>query len=186
MRKISVIICSYNQGTSIKNIIPMVSEYFFDEIIVVNNGSTDRTYSILNELNAFYDFKVIELNENMGKGHAMAIGIENTDAEILIFIDTDLFNLQERHLVQLIKPLYNEEADIVFGQAEETIMDYKMTPFKSFDFERAFFKKDILPILNDLKLSKFKVDTLLDFYCLYYKKRVKYVMLEGLKQVPKT
>ena len=64
------------------------------------------------------------------------------------------------------------------GQATETLIDYKMNPFKSFTGQRALLKNDILPILEDIKSSKFGVETLINLYYQPHEKRVKYVMLE--------
>jgi len=181
MKKTSAIICAYNNESTIKDIVSIVCDSFFADVIVVNDDSTDKTDFILKQMNDFYNFNYIVLPENKGKGFVMATGIENTDAEIIVFIDGDLSNLQDCHLVQLIMPLQYKEADMVLGQAAETLIDYKLNPCKSLTAEMSFFKKDILPILGDFKSSKLRVETILNFHYQYYQKRVKYVMLEGLK-----
>ena len=181
MKKTSAIICAYNNESTIKDIVSTVCDSFFAEVIVINDGSTDKTDFILKQINNFYNFKYIVLAENKAKGFAIATGIENTSAEIIIFIDANLSNLQDRHLAQLIMPLQYKEADMVLGQTSETLIDYKMSPCKSLIAEMSFFKKDILPILEDFKCSKLRVETLLNFHYQYHQKRVKYVMLEGLK-----
>jgi glycosyltransferase involved in cell wall biosynthesis len=180
MVKIAAIICAYNEANTIQNVVTTVCDYFFDEVIVVNDGSTDNTDSILKEINDFYNFKYLVLPENKGKGCAMATGIENSDCEILVFIDADLSNLQEEHFAQLIIPLFKKKADMVLGQASETLINYKNNPFKSFTGERALLKKDILPLLEEIRSSKFGVETLINLYYQAYEKKVKYVMLGGL------
>jgi len=179
MKKTTAIICAYNNESTIKYIVSAVYDSFFADVIVVNDGSTDKTNLILKQISDFFNFEYIILPENRGKGYAMAIGIENTNAEIIVFIDADLSNLQDRHLAQLIMPLQYKEADMVYGQVAETLIDYKMNPCKSLTAEMSFFKKDILPILGNFKSSKLKVETLLNYQ--YHQKRVKYVMLDGLK-----
>jgi len=185
MIKISAIICAYNEANTIKEVVSTVSDYFFDEVIVVNDGSKDNTDFVINELKEICNIKYIALPENKGKGYAMAIGIENADSDIIVFIDADLSNLKEEHFAQLITPVFINEADMVLGQATETLINYKMNPFKSFTGERALFKNDILPILEDMKSSKFGVETLINLYYQAQEKRVKYVMLAGLKHPTK-
>jgi hypothetical protein len=115
----------------------------------------------------------------------MATGIENSTGEIIAFIDADLSNLKEEHFEQLFTPVFSNEADMVLGQATETLINYKINPFKSFTGQRALFKKDILPILKDVKTSKFGVETLINLYYQSHEKRVKYVMLVNLKHPTK-
>ena len=132
MKTISAIICAYNEAGTIKDVVSMVSDYFFDEVIVVNDGSTDKTDLILNEISDLHNFKHLTLPENKGKGFAMAEGIESSESEIIVFIDADLSNLQEEHFSQLVTPVINNEADMVLGQATETLINYSLNPFKSF------------------------------------------------------
>jgi len=184
-KKTTAIICVYNEEKTIKDVVSKVCNYFFDEVIVVNDGSTDKTDNVLNELSNNHEFKYIKLEENKGKGFAMATGIENAIGEIIVFVDADLSNLQEDHLFELAIPLAHKEADMILGQATETLIDYSINPFKSFTGERSVFKKDILPIVDKMKHSRFGVETLINLYYQSEGKKVKYVMLSGLKHPTK-
>ena len=185
MKKITAIICVYNEEKTIKDVVSTVCDYFFDEVIVVNDGSTDKTDGILNELCKIYEFKYIKFEENKGKGFAMATGIENARGEIIVFVDADLSYLKEDHLFELAIPLVHKKADMILGQATETLIDYSVNPFKSFTGERSVFKKDILPIVDKMKHSRFGVETLINLYYQSEGKKVKYVMLSGLKHPTK-
>ena len=185
MKTMSAIICAYNEAGTIKDIVSMVSDYFFDEVVVINDGSRDETGSILQEINDLHNIKLVTLPENKGKGFAMATGIEETAGEIIVFIDADLSNLHEDHFAQLITPVINNEADMVLGQATETLINYNLNPFKSFTGERALRRGDILPLVDKMKDSRFGVETLINLYYQSEGKAVKYVMLNKLKHPTK-
>lgn len=185
MKKISAIICAYNEADTIKDVVTTVSDYFFDEVIVVNDGSTDNTDSIIKEINDLWYFKYIVLPNNKGKGFAMATGIENASSEIIVFIDADLLNLQEDHLDQLITPVLYKKAEMVLGQPTETLINYSVNPFKSFTGQRALLKKDVLPLVDKMKNSRFGVETLINLYYQSEGKTVKHVILQGLKHPSK-
>jgi glycosyltransferase involved in cell wall biosynthesis len=186
MKEISVIICAYNEEKTIKRILYTIAESgIFNEIIVVNDGSTDKTPEIILDCKKEVNMLDIHLDANKGKGYAMAVGIENTTTEIVVFCDADLSGLKKEHLLQLTRPIVSNEADMILGQASETLINYKINPFKSFTGERALLKKDILPILEDISTSKFGVETLINLYFQSLGKKVKYVMLEGLKHPTK-
>ncbi len=184
--KVSVIICAYNEEKTIKDVIMSVSEtQIVDEIIVVNDGSKDETQKIIESLEKEIEIRDIQFIENKGKGFAMAVGVENATNEIIVFIDADLSNLQEEHFTQLITPVLNSEADMVLGQATETLINYSINPFKSFSGERALLRKDIIPIIDKMKTSRFGVETLINLYYQSLGKTVKYVMLKNLEHPTK-
>lgn len=185
MKKISAIICAYNEASTIKDVVTKVSDYFFDEVIVINDGSTDKSDEILKEISKFYDFRYIVLPENKGKGFAMVTGIENTSSEIVVFIDADLSNLNDLHFFQLINPLIKKEADMVLGQASETLIKYNANPFKSLTGQRALLRKDILIIIDKMKQSRFGVETLINLHYKSEGKTVKHVRLQDLKHPTK-
>ncbi|MBD2188944.1 dolichyl-phosphate beta-glucosyltransferase [Pseudanabaena mucicola] len=63
------------------------------EIIIVNDGSTDQTSSIVRAyINNFPDFdlKLIELSQNQGKGYAVKMGVEAARGKYIAFMDADL------------------------------------------------------------------------------------------------
>ena len=186
MKITSVIICVYNEEKTIRDVVLSVSgSLIVGEIIVVNDGSTDGTKKIIDELKRDFGILTIHLEKNKGKGYAMAVGIENATNEIIVFIDADLSNLQKEHFAQLVSPVLNKEADMVLGQATETLIDYSVNPFKSFTGQRALIKNDVLPLVDKMKDSRFGVETLINLYYQSEGKTIKYVMLQGLKHPTK-
>jgi len=186
MKKVSAIICAYNEEKTIKEVILSISKaVIVSEIVIVNDGSTDSTKEIIEALKEEIEITAIHLDENKGKGYAMAIAVENAVFDIMVFIDADQRTIPSGYITQLVSPLLNNECDMVLGQATETLINYKINPFKSFTGERSLLKKDILPILDEMKTSKFGVETLINLYYQAHERRVKYVMLQWLKHPTK-
>ena len=91
--KLSVIIPAYNEEKTIIETLKRIQitkknkiEY---EIIVINDGSKDNTSNLLKSNNELYD-KLIEYENNSGKGFAVKKGIEASTGEYVIFQDADL------------------------------------------------------------------------------------------------
>ena len=181
----TAIICAYNEDNTIEDVVTRVSNYSIDEVIVVNDGSTDKTDSILKKIKKYYNFNYIILPKNKGKGFAMAKGIEKAKGDVIMFIDADLSNIQDKHFTELLTPILNNKADMVLGQPTETLIDTSINPFKSFTGQRALKKTDIQPIIEKMKKSRFGVETLINLYYQSENKNTKYVMLEGLKHPTK-
>jgi glycosyltransferase involved in cell wall biosynthesis len=186
MNTLTAIICAYNEEDNIKNILRSVSEIsIINEVIVVNDGSQDQTGEIIKSLKLIMDFKDIHYPKNMGKGCALAKGIESSKSEYLVFIDADLSNLNSNHIYQLVNPVINNEVDMVLGQATDTRINHNINPFKYFSGQRALRKKDILHILDRIKPSRFGVETIINLHYQATHKSIKYVNLKELKHPTK-
>lgn len=93
MRKLSVIICCFNEQATIRDIIERTGAVdlgpnWSREIIVVDNFSTDSTRDILRELKQ-PDVRVILHDRNMGKGMSIRTGIAGMTGDYMIIQDAD-------------------------------------------------------------------------------------------------
>ncbi len=84
------------------------------EIIFVDDGSTDRTFSIMKSINnQDHDFKVIKFRRNFGQSAAMAAGFDQAKGKIVISMDGDLQN-DPKDIPALVEKIH-EGYDIVAG-----------------------------------------------------------------------
>lgn len=128
---IKVIIPAYNEEESIGKVIREIPD-IVDEIIVVNNNSTDHTDIIAKKAGATV------LNEpRKGYGYACLKGMDylanqEIKPEIVVFLDGDFSDYPEE-LVNIVKPIIEEDIDFVIGARVKYLReDHSMTPQQIF------------------------------------------------------
>lgn len=115
--KVAAVVPAYNEEQGLRAVLDVLAACpDLDDIIVVSDGSTDRTYEIAA---ACPHVKAIKLETNIGKGGAMEAGARATDADLLAFIDADLVGLQPRHVEALVEPVASGDADVAIGVFRE-------------------------------------------------------------------
>mgnify|MGYP001176390176 FL=1 len=93
----------------------LVNEDFASEIILVNDGSNDKSYEIASSLQNKHKFiKLIESKENKGKGHALKLGINVASKKFIGVLDADL-EYSPNDLKNLFKEIDINNLDIVCG-----------------------------------------------------------------------
>lgn len=110
LEMLSVIIPVLNEE---KNIASAIKKIDADEIVVVDDGSSDRTERIVKELaEKNRRIKLVRHSVNLGKGAAMRSGAKSAKGDVIVFIDADdQFNAVE--IPKLVKAL--EKGDMAIG-----------------------------------------------------------------------
>ena len=112
---VSVIIPAYNEEQTIRQVLETVQALPLEkQIIVVNDGSTDDTYTILEKLRSDNDLTIVHCKENRGKGHAIRSGIPSVKGKIVVIQDADM-ELSPNDILQLVEPLKNKKVEVVYG-----------------------------------------------------------------------
>ncbi len=109
---LSIVIPVYNEEKSIKNTLNLIPYDDGIEIIVVDDGSTDKSVQEAMESNK--SIKLIKLDENQGYGNAILTGIKNASGDIIITMDSDGQH-NPNEIFRLIEPILNDKADICVG-----------------------------------------------------------------------
>ncbi|HNQ68996.1 MAG TPA: glycosyltransferase [Bacteroidales bacterium] len=182
MTNLSAIIYAHNNERTIRSIVIRAVDYYFDEVIVINSGSTDKTELAIKRLCNHYDFKYFLISENEGIGHALATGVERSFGETILFIDASYTKISDHHFEKMIIPVRNKEVDMIIGQPKASLIDYSRNPNKSFAVMRCFQKYNILPIIDRIKKQKGGTELFINLYYQMEGKKVKCIMLEGIKQ----
>lgn len=113
--KVVAVIPVFNEENFIENTINNIKKIdLIDEVIVVDDGSTDKTREIVSKL----DVTFIGLDKNKGKGYAIRKAIEKSNFDFLVLIDGDL-GRSSNEAVKLIVPAINNEADVIIARFQK-------------------------------------------------------------------
>jgi len=122
--KLSAVIPVYNEATTIAQVVEQVLAVALDhtlggiekEIIIVNDGSTDETGSVLNALAARWphQLKIVHHEENQGKGAAIRTALEHVTGDLVITQDADL-EYDPQDYPALLAPFRDPSVQVVYG-----------------------------------------------------------------------
>jgi glycosyltransferase involved in cell wall biosynthesis len=113
--KLTTIIPVFNEANTIREIVSRVEKTgLVEEILIIDDGSTDGTRQALEELDGQGHVRVILHEHNLGKGAAVRTGIQCANSEIILIQDADL-EYDPRDYPALLRPIEEGIADVVFG-----------------------------------------------------------------------
>jgi glycosyltransferase involved in cell wall biosynthesis len=117
MKKLSIIIPCYNEEKTIEELLNKVidvelPENWKKEIIVVDDGSKDKTREILKKYKD--KAKIVFKNKNEGKGSAIKEGFKYVTGDYILIQDADL-EYDPNDYKKLLEPIDKNEAQIVIG-----------------------------------------------------------------------
>lgn len=142
-KKVSVIIPAYNEEETVAKVVGVVKKAaYVDEIIVVNDGSSDQTESEAIKAGA----KVINHETNKGKGEALKTGYKQSECDIIAFIDADIRNLTSAKVESMIKPILEGKTDITktkFSRASGRVTELTAKPLLNFFFPEISFEQPL-------------------------------------------
>jgi glycosyltransferase involved in cell wall biosynthesis len=125
--KLSIIIPAFNEQNTICEVLKRLEKVKIPckyEVIIVDDGSTDKTHKVLSEFPiSNFQFQIIKHRKNMGKGAAIITGIKHASGDYILIQDADLeYNPAEIPL--LLAPIIHNLALRVKGKAEREIAVY--------------------------------------------------------------
>lgn len=111
--KLSIIIPVYNEEKTIENLLQKVSNVRLPgkikkEIIIVDDGSTDKTRKILSK------FQSLRHDRNQGKGAAIRTGLKRVTGDYVVIQDADL-EYDPKDFSKLLQPILEKNAKVVYG-----------------------------------------------------------------------
>ena len=159
---LSIVIPVFNEINFLYKLFEQIKKFFNDEnieLIVVDDGSTDGSSNLLEELKAKknykYSFKLIRLDINSGKGKAIQTGIKNANGEYVLLQDADLeLDCKDaKEMFDMI--LSNEDIKCIFGSR------YISGKLK----KNNYFFNNLVGKINSLIFNLFFSQSLSDVHC---------------------
>lgn len=117
---ITVVVPAKNEATTIGAVIDAANHYegFVDQVIVVNDHSSDDTHAVA----AHHGAQVIDLTGATGKGEALRAGLERAQGEFVVFLDADVLNTGVDYVARMVQPLLERpEVHLVKGYYERPL-----------------------------------------------------------------
>ena len=108
----------YNEEANLQSLVEKVDEIFKGlnlnyELILVNDGSRDKTLAVAYQLLKQYPIKIVQLSRNYGKEIALSAGIDHAEGDLAILIDADLQHPPE--LITEFVQKWKDGYDMVYG-----------------------------------------------------------------------
>jgi glycosyltransferase involved in cell wall biosynthesis len=114
--KLSVIVPVYNEEKTIHSMLQRLLKIVaVKEVVVINDGSTDRTRIVINQFAKKHSRKIkVFHKKNGGKGSAVHLGLKKVSGDYVLIQDADL-EYDPRDIKDLIKPVIEKKAVVVYG-----------------------------------------------------------------------
>ncbi len=159
--RISCIICAFNEAPRIAAVLAVASVHpFLDEVIVVDDGSTDNTAEIVKR---FTSVKLISHPVNRGKSSAMATGIATAQNGILMLLDADLNGLSVENITSLATPVLSGEVDVSISLRKNSLLIFRTIGLDFISGERVIRKELLSEVLEELHgLPRFGIEVFMN------------------------
>ena len=181
--KISCIVPAYNEGERIGGVLRILEKSpFIDEIIVVDDASTDNTSEVARR---FKRVRLIRHKKNKRKTAAVIGAVKIAKYPLIMLIDADLIGLSLKDIENLAEPVVLGEADMSVSLRGNSLRIFKMWGLDFVSGERVF-KKTLFGNLNDFKkLPGFGLESFLNSKVIKKGLRVKVVLWPGVSHARK-
>lgn len=172
----SIVIYTNNNEDTVFKVVAACCKYNPEsEVIVIDDGSYDKTESLLKTLSIHFSFLYIKLKRYYGIGSAIMEGVECASGDIILLLDAGWKNLRKENFENAFVPMYNMNCDMVVTFPTNIFINYNRNPFISCLTMRTMLKTDLLLLKADLQEMKYNLSMFIDLYFLLKGKIVKFI-----------
>lgn len=181
---ISCVICAYNEADRIGRVLRAVQGHpLIDEIIVINDGSTDQTEA---RAKAFAGVTVVSIHPNGGKTQALTCGIAMAKSEYLMLLDADLVGVSAESIERLARPVLDGEADTTISMRGDTLPLYRTLGIDFISGERVLPRAMFAEAMEDMsRLPRWGGEVFINELIIQQRLRVAVVDWREVEHTPK-
>ena len=150
--KLSIIIPVFNEKLTILEILKRVEglKDILKQIIIIDDGSTDGTFQLINKFNFISEYKIIRHRSNSGKGSCIKSAQQYVSGDIVIIQDADLEYDPNDYKIILDK-IIKSKKKVVYGSR---VLNKKRYNQKNFTSNFRVFANHILTILTNILFNQ--------------------------------
>lgn len=175
---VSAIIPAFNEAVTVGAVAQAAQVAdFFNEVIVVDDGSRDGTAAAARAAGA----RVVTLPRNQGKGAALAAGVAATGSPIVCFLDADLLGLRANHLERLLAPVVDGRAAMVVGMWDRGRLTNRLARLLPRVSGQRCLRRELFEAVPSRYRQCYRVETALNWACRVNRRRSVTVDLPGLR-----
>lgn len=179
-KTVTAIVPCYNEADRIEAVLRTLTKVkLFNEIIVVDDGSTDHTFEKVKKFPVQY----LRNPSNLGKASAMEKGVKASTGDVLFFCDADLKGLEPEIIEEIVRPVLEEKTDMFIGMRANKMQH--VTRFSALLSGERALKRELWEKLPEYYKQKFRIEVGLNQYAEHYGRGYQYKKFENYFQTLK-
>ncbi len=183
-KKITCIVPAYNEQKRIGAVLEiLVQSPYIQELIVVDDGSTDRTAEIVKE---FASITLIENPKNLRKTQSILKAVKVASHDLIMLIDADLINLHLSNIEALAEPLIHDQAAMTISLRKNSFTIFKLLGIDFVSGERVFPKSYLNDSPELRRLSGFGLESYLNKQAINRTDTIKIIRMNNVSHTRKS
>jgi hypothetical protein len=179
---VSAIIPAFNEAKTLHLVLVVLADCdCFDEVIVVDDGSTDSTALVVA---SFPTVKYVHIPLNRGKGEALDEGTRVASGQILCFVDADVSGLTCAHICALVAEVQSARAAMAVGRRATAPYRLLGRYLPNLSGERALLRSVWQALPAEYRRG-YMVETALNVCCRRWNLPVTHLLMSGVRNVEK-
>ncbi|MEX1997723.1 MAG: glycosyltransferase family 2 protein [Candidatus Andersenbacteria bacterium] len=181
--RITAIVPTYNEAKRLPTVLKVLTTFpRFHEVIVVDDGSTDATATVVQS----FPVRYLRHSPNQGKGYAMDQGVQAAAGDIIFFCDADVRGLTHEIITATVTPVTTSRVEMFIAMRNRKIyfLHFVLNIIPLLGGERAITKRLWQKIPAYYK-QRFRIEAALNFFATHEGRGFSYQVFPGLSQTIK-